>query len=324
MSTTEQAATEPADKPRERSWLGSRIARGLVEAPAEYRAWRAATEYDDAVAVARENKDQTKLIIAQDRKRDAIAARRRAMAWLASVVVPVLLGGWMWASIVLGALLVLLAMVGRRVAKVPGVLLGQVGVALAVSVGVELVNAILGIHPDVDGGSLMWTPWMLAWPVLAFLAGLVRLIVWVDPDGTIADDLAAMAPAEVEAPDVPPVIEAVTATGALPKDTAALLVQPGIRSGNDGQIWTATVETGGPSAEPLVSGKPRAELAARLGLSSRRILLTVDEDRGSRLHIVGIPGDPWRNPPGHPLLELGPVDTWKPIPFGPDVEGRCC
>ena len=55
--TTQTPATDgtpdstPA-KPRELGWLGSRIVRGLREAPREYTAWRQATEWDQDIADA--------------------------------------------------------------------------------------------------------------------------------------------------------------------------------------------------------------------------------------------------------------------------------
>jgi hypothetical protein len=306
---------------RELGWFGSRLARGLTEAPREYRAWRQATEYDNAIAIAKEAKDQTKLIIAQDRKAAAIKERRERMRWFWAATIPFAAGGCFWVTLTCGLLLV--AAVAAHVklsVKVPGGWLGKAALAFVVSLVAEILVAVLGMHPDINLGAWMWRPWMLSGLLLELLAGLVVLIVWAGPDGSIADNLAEMAPAEKPRSNTPDIVNAVLATKALPQETEPILVQPGIRPGNGGMIWTATIDTCGPSATALVAPKPLAELAARLGLSTRRLIATVDEDCGTRLHLTGITGQPWRTVRS-PLLGMQPIDLWGGIPFGPSVEG---
>lgn len=325
MSTTEQAATEPADKPRERSWLGSRIARGLVEAPAEYRAWRAATEYDDAVAVARENKDQTKLIIAQDRKRDAIAARTERMRWFWAVALPFAAGGWFWVTLTCGLLLA--AAVAAHVklsVKVPGQWLGKAALAFGVSLGTEILVAAIGMHPDVHIGAWAWRPWMLSGLAIELVIGLIVLIAWAGPDGTIADNLRDedMAPADPGESDYGgrAILDAIEASEAkLAGDTRLQVVAPGIIPLAGGTIWKATLDTGGPSAEPILAA--RDDIASRLGLSESRLIVERDPGYGRRVTVTGIVGNPWGPPTRSPLMDAQRFAFGTdPLPYGMTIE----
>lgn len=179
----------------------------------------------------------------------------------------------------------------------------------------------------LSGLRIAWSPSYLLPPVLALVPALIYAVVWAvnatKDDGTVRDNLgAAMVPADVPADATPDIARAVIATGALPKDATPILVMPGALPGNGGKIWTAAVDTGGPSAEVFLSGRPRRELAAQLKLSTSRTVFTVDKARGSRLHITAIVGEPWGDMPSHPLLSMPQVDLWQPIPFGLDIQGN--
>lgn len=203
----------------------------------------------------------------------------------------------------------------------------------------EMLMLLLYVAPQIRGLSWALSWWYLAPPVviigpaLLLAAAMGWRWAWKATvgDGTIADNLPrggvdAMAAQDAVSRDVPGVVGAALATKRLPDGTLPALVEPGVINGNNGMIWQATIDTagasgvGGPSATVLLEPKARAEFAARLGLSVRRVILTVDEDRGSRLHVTGITGRPWIDRP-HPLLTLAQVDIADGIPWSVTVEG---
>lgn len=180
---------------------------------------------------------------------------------------------------------------------------------------VAAAAAALFVHLALDRPA-----WQLA---LAWLVPILGWLTWAASDGEVFGDgqPEALAPAEVARDNRPNIVQAVLATGALKADATPLLVQPGVLPGNNGTIWTAAIDTGGQSATVFLERKPRAELAARLDLSEQRLLLTVDKNRGQRLHLTGIVGKPFPDGVAHPLLSTPEVDLWQPLPFGTDVTG---
>lgn len=201
--------------------------------------------------------------------------------------------------------------------------------ALGVPLGVVADLVYVGWH--VQGLSWAWSPTYLLPPAVAALPTLIWGGVWawkaMADDGTIADDLRhgegtaeLMADPDADAGPVSPA-RAMMATGRLGKDDRPVLLQPGVVAENGGAIWTATVDTRGPSATVFIEPKAHAELASRMRLSTRRLVLTVDEDRGSWLHMIGIVGKPWAST-SSPVLDLRPVDLWDGIDFGRTISGE--
>ena len=324
---------------------------GLWTAPTEYHRWRLATDYDEAIAIAKDAKDQTKAIIGQDRKDAAIAARSLATARASRIAVAIGFGGWIWATLGLAfaaaaaGILYARAEKDTKAAACPKARqfarFRHALIALTVSIVLELVDAVRGyvaspVHLGSDGlpGAVRfaralrgeagfnsaWSPVLLWWPGIVLWIAAIILIMWAR-NGTIGDDLQDLAPAEPESTETGPgsIVEAVKASwsGPMPKDAKPAVVAPGVTWSADRTVWRATVDTGGPSAGPIV--KSREDLASRLGLGASRLHLQIDEALGSRVDLTGIKGDPWGPASRSPLLDMPSVDLWKPIPFGRDV-----
>lgn len=331
-----------------RAW---NVARGIATAPGEFHDWALATEYDPLIRALTDSGDTVKAaVLVKEQIAEQKERRARVKGW-ARVVLgwcpPFLLGGWAVGTVLFAALaLVAIKMASGKkvvtngVAKVkPGILstakaeraLLWAGISAALTAvdGVLVAALAGGSFGDVLRALLVWHRLFTVYAAVPLALALIYALRWgynaTKDDGTIADDMRdGQVPVAATVHDDrrknPPVVEAVLATKKLPEGTEPILVPPGVMPGNGGMIWTATIDTLGPSATVLMEPKARAELASRLGLSTQRMIATVDEDYGSRLHITGIVGKPWRSAPS-PLVSGGPVDLWQGIPWGPTVEG---
>jgi hypothetical protein len=336
---TAPAPKVQADKPKTAgSSRAGRFLHGCGIARAELRAWWNAADYDIQIAALHLAGDHKAVAVLKD-KAETLKTKRRtfatALAWnVAAVAWPVLTGGWVWATVAAGCWLIFALFFQQAKAMHGGVVMRAV-FAFAVAMALQLLLALpFGVHPNPFRG-WGWAPAYLLPPLIAPLPAVAWLLHWMweatKDDGSIADNLpgAVMAPEKVEHDNTPQVVKAIKAAGGTAlKDITPALVQPGVTFPRPGVVWTASADlggsdgVGGPSAEPLVKGKTRAELAAQLGLSRETMLATVDRKRGSRLHMVGIVGDCWSGQPAHPFLSLDRVDTWRPFPIGVDYLGR--
>lgn len=141
----------------------------------------------------------------------------------------------------------------------------------------------------------------IRWTVLALL---VTAVVYVCGDGTARDNLGGKSKAEPDDPakDDGAVLRAVKdAEIKLGPGAELTLVSPGVIPLANGALWKATLDTGGPSSEPIVAA--RDDLAARLGLSESRLIVERHREYGRRVDLTGIVGDPWGPPTRSPLLD---------------------
>ena len=353
-----QAAARPAVWARQALRL---LGVGLWTAPTEYHRWRLATDYDEAIAIAKDAKDQTKAIIGQDRKDAAIAARSLATARASRIAVAIGFGGWIWATLGLALAAAAAGVLYARAEKDPKAAacpkarqfarLRHALTALGVSAGLWCLNAARGYAPGpvhlgndgeppavrlalalkgAGGFDAAWSPVLLWWPGVSLAAAAAVLIVWAR-DGSVGNDLPdpTMAPAIDDDGPVTnsslerAINESVPGLDAGNRDKVARLVEPGIMPAANGQSWSVDIDFRGiVPAELMVGPKVRNLLASKLKVGSSHLFPVVHDDNAARGTLTVITGRPFAVPVTSPLLHLDRVDLWNPPPFFGDIQGN--
>ena len=317
----------------------SRVAKGMSSAPAAFRDWRIASEYDTAVRLAELGGQAGVAGALRDRQEKTAADRRdragRFLLEVGCIAVPVAWGGWAWFTITAFAVTAAALFLLQRKANH-----GKVVMRCAEVTGISLVlgiilGAALGVHPSpvsVHGLSWAWSPWYLLPPTVLGVPAFVYAVVWAwkatADDGTIADNLRAgeavpvpvMVPAEPETQDAHDgaIVKAVTLSEAkLAKDAVLTVVAPGVMPLAGGRMWTVTLDTGGPDAGPIVAA--RRDVASRLGLSGPRLLVEQSKEFGRRVRLTGIVESPWGEPVMSPLIAAERFRFGDPIPYATDM-----
>ena len=318
-----------------RAKLG-RVARGIATAPRELRDWRLVTEMDPDIRAAQDT-GQTHIVGALRTLQEKTAKERRdRLARVAveagSAGMPVLFGGWFWATFTLAAgLAVTLLMLAKRA------MYGRVVVRFAEAAGISLLlEVILGaglhVHPSpigLDGLRWAWSPWYLMPPAVVFGPVLVWGVRWAwkatADDGTFADDLRGseqlpVEPREEKVTDESIVQAILASTARLPKDTHLTVIPPGVGWLAGKKLWTAEIDTGGPDAGPIIAA--RNDIASRLGLIRSRLLMEQSAKYGRHVTFTGIVGEPWGDPILSPLLDMERFRFGDPIPYAVDMLGQ--
>jgi hypothetical protein len=306
------------------------VARGNWTAWRQYRYWRMARRLDAGIAAEADTTKLAALTAEQERLRGdrAVYAHNRLRLLLAALG-----GGWLPMMLALGIGLWLslrrdrrtpdkdLICVRRAMSTVPWAIASViVSGVLAVANGL-LAWWVLGVG-SIPGALVGAPPIFLTWTVLTVLGCEVALAVSTWSDGTLEDQLAKLqqAPAEPETDDATDgsVVRAITASEAkLAKDASLTVVAPGVTWPVPGKVWTVTVDTGGPTAQPIIDAVD--DIASRLNLDESRCFIERRPGIGRRVTITGVEGDPFGEPSRSPLMDMPTVDLLRDgLPWGTD------
>lgn len=325
--------------PRERVPVGQQAAnvwRGYWSIPAVVRAWMLATEYDESIAGLKAAGDHAKAAVIQkeqlaeaEKRRTRFQVVAREVAFLVLPAALSITGFW---AVVLFGVLAAIGFWIYTLKVLKAAVVQRLVEMAAVAVGLWL--PAWGLRSWLAGAAapvLEWSPVYLllpALPVLALWAGATAWAVRAARyDGTVADDLgvAAVSVTPVETEPEPgtdgAIIKAIASSEAkLAKDAVLSVVGLGVVQLAGGRVYQVTVDTGGPTAQPIIDAID--DIASRLGLDTSRCFAERSPGMGRRVTVTGVVVDPFQEPSKSPLLDLPEVNIWDGIPFGWNVYGQ--